>query len=167
MREVAAAVLLVFSLFSVCNAAEPAEAATKAGDPAVGKLLDELEYKYVVDEEGDYRLTFGLDEKEDGRSQLVYVRSPVETYGSIEVREIWSPAYQSPTDEFPAAVASRLLEATHESKLGAWAKQGRYAVFVVKVRANASATEIDDAVEAAIRSADEMEQELSPGTDDF
>lgn len=167
MRSFAAASMLLLFAVTTVNAAEPAESAKKEGDPAVKKLLDQLEYKYDVDEEGDYRLTFSLDEKEGGRSQLVFVRSPVETYGSHQVREIWSPAFVSTSDEFPAKVANRLLEATQESKLGAWAKQGRHAVFVVKLPADASAQELDDAVDAAVRSADEMEQELMPGKDDF
>ncbi len=166
MRSFAAAMLLFFAVSTV-NAAEPAKTAGKEGDPAVRRLLDKLEYKYDVDEEGDYRLTFGLDEKDDGRSQLVFVRSPVETYGAHKVREIWSPAYLSATDEFPAKVANRLLAATQESKLGAWAKQGRHAVFVIKLPADASAQELDDAVDAALRSADAMEHELTPGKDDF
>ena len=169
MRAFAIAMVLCLAASSVVNAAEPATPAKsgKAGDPAVKRLLDELKYKYDVDEEGDFRLTFGLDEKDEGRSQLVFVRSPVETYGSHRIREIWSPAYQASGDEFPAKVANRLLEATQESKLGAWAKQGRYAVFVVKLSADAKASELDDAVDAALRSADAMEQELTPGKDDF
>ena len=173
MRAFAAAMLLCLTVSSVVNAAEPASAAKpsasagKSGDPGVKRLLDELKYKYDVDEEGDYRLTFGLDDKEDGRSQLVFVRSPVETYGSHRVREIWSPGYLASGDAFPEKVANRLLEATQESKLGAWAKQGRYAVFVVKLPADAKADELDDAVDAALRSADAMEQELTPGKDDF
>ncbi|MFC5569126.1 hypothetical protein ACFPN1_03465 [Lysobacter yangpyeongensis] len=166
MRTFAIAMLLCLAPVLV-NAAEPATPARKDGDPAVRQLLDKLEYKYEIDEEGDYRLTFGLGDDKDARSQLVYVRSPVETYGSHKVREIWSPGYVSTTDEFPADVANRLLEATQQSKLGAWAKQGRYAVFVVKVAADASAEELDDAVDAALRSADEIEQELTPGKDDF
>ena len=169
MRFYALAMLLCFSASSVVNAAGPATAAKSkpAGDPAVRQLLDKLEYKYDVDEDGDFRLTFGLDEEKNGRSQLVFVRSPVETYGSHKVREVWSPGYLSATDEFPAEVANRLLEATQDSKLGAWAKQGRYAVFVVKLAADADASELDDAVEAALRSADEMEAELTPGKDEF
>ncbi|MFC5578090.1 hypothetical protein ACFPOA_08725 [Lysobacter niabensis] len=159
--------LLFASVSPVVNAAEPAPAATAAGDPAVKKLLDELGYKYAVDAEGDFRLTFGMDEEEDGRSQLVYVRSPVETYGAHRVREVWSPGYLAEADDFPVTVANRLLVATQDSKLGAWAKQGRYAVFVVKLSANAAASELDDAVEAALRSADEMEAELTPGKDVF
>ena len=167
MRIFAVAVLLCLAAASTVNAAEPAAPAKVQGDPAVRQLLDKLGYKYEVDDEGDYRLTFGLDDDKDGRSQLVFVRSPVETFGSHKVREIWSPAYQSASDAFPADVANRLLEATQESKLGGWAKQGRYAVFVVKLAADASATELDDAVEVALRSADGMEAELTPGKDTF
>jgi hypothetical protein len=167
MRVLALAMLLFVSSSPGVNAAEPMPAAMLEGDPAVRKLLDELGYKYEVDSEGDYRLTFGMDEDEDGRSQLVFVRSPVETYGAHAVREVWSPGYLSETDQFPAAVANRLLVATQDSKLGAWAKQGRYAVFVVKLSASAAAGELDDAVEAALRSADEMEAELTPGQDAF
>jgi hypothetical protein len=167
MRTVFVAMLLLFSASSISYAADRPAPAKPEGDPAVRQLLDKLKYEYVVDEEGDYRLTFGLDREEDGRSQLVFVRSPVETYGTHKVREIWSPAYLSTSDEFPAQIANRLLEATQDSKLGAWSKQGRYAVFVVKLAADADANELDDAVEAALRSADEMEQELTPGKDDF
>lgn len=162
MRAFTTAILLLAS--SAVNATGSPPAGPQ-GDAAVRQLLDTLEYRYEVDEEGDYRLTFGVDG--EGRSQLVFVRSPVETFGSHRVREVWSPAYLSAGDEFPAQVANRLLEATQDTKLGAWAKQGRYAVFVVKLAADATATELGDAVEAAVRSADAMEAELTPGKDDF
>lgn len=167
MRLFALVMVLFVSVLPAAGAAEPATATKAEGDPAVRKLLEELDYTYTVDAEGDYALTFGMDEEEDGRSQLVFVRSPVETYGAHKVREVWSPGYLSETDELPAKVANRLLAATQDSKLGAWAKQGRYAVFVVKVRADAAKDELDDAVEAALRSADEMEAELTPGKDEF
>lgn len=38
---------------------------------------------------------------------------------------------------------------------------------MVKLPADADAVALDDAVEAALRSADEMEQELTPGKDAF
>lgn len=94
MRIFGFAMLLFFSVSSAVDAAEPATGATSTpgADPAMGQLLDKLEYKYDVDEEGDYRLTFALDEEEDGRSQLVFVRSAIETYGSHKVRESGRPA---------------------------------------------------------------------------
>jgi hypothetical protein len=147
-------------------AAEPSAEARAKADPQLKRLFDELKYEYEVDEDGDYKLVFSVDDK-DKRSQLVFVRSPVETYGKHRVREVWSPGYKSPTPEFPAKVANRLLEASDDNKLGAWVKQNDYAVFVVKISADASTEELDNAITAAMISADEMEAELSPGKDDL
>ena len=146
-------------------AAEPVKPATEP-DPGIKKQLEELGYEYEIDTDGDYQLTFAVDGK-DKRSQLVFVRSPVQTFGEHKVREIWSSGYKSQAKDFPAEVANRLLVATNVSKLGAWAKQDEYAVFVIKLRANASTRELDDAIDAAVRSADEMEAELTPGKDDL
>ncbi|AMJ56667.1 MULTISPECIES: hypothetical protein [Stenotrophomonas] len=127
-------------------------------DPAVGRVLDTLKYKYEVDSDGDYQLVF---EMEDDRTQLVFVRSNVETYGSHKVREIWSPGYKSSSPQFPALVANRLLEDSNDSKLGGWVKQGDVAMFVVKVDANASSEIISDAIDAAAKSADAIELEMT------
>lgn len=140
------------------------EADRPTPDPLVERHLEQLNYNYEVDEDGDYKLVFELD---GGRSQLVYVRSPVEEFGTHRVREIWSPGYRSDTEQFSAKVANRLLEATQDNKLGAWAKQGHFAVFVVKLPSDASAQALEDAIDAAVRSADEMENELTPGKDDL
>lgn len=160
MRSVLAASLLV--------AAIPAMAA-EAGksDPAVGRLLDQLEYEYEVDEDGDYRLVFEVGGSAEKRSQLVYVRSPVETYGTLRIREIWSPGYKAAGGDFPPEVANRLLAATQDNKIGAWAKQDEYAVFVVKLPADAGAGALEDAIDAAVASADRMEAELTPGKDEL
>jgi hypothetical protein len=147
-------------------AAERPASATAMDDPQLKRQFDELKYEYEVDEDGDYKLVFSVDDK-DKRSQLVFVRSPVETYGKHRVREVWSPGYKSPTPEIPATVANRLLEASDDNKLGAWVKQNDYAVFVVKISADASTEELENAITAAMISADEMEAELSPGKDDL
>lgn len=167
MRIYGFAVLLLFSISSAVDAAGTAPSPAPSPDPSIGQLLDQLEYRYDIDQEGDYRLTFSLDDEDGGRSQLVFVRSAIETYGAHRVREIWSPGYLSGTDALPVDVANRLLEATQESKLGGWAKQGRYAVFVVRLAADAEVEALHDAIEVALRSADEMEQELTPGHDAF
>lgn len=156
--------LLALAALSIAFTANAAES---DADPAIAKQLEALEYDYEVDEDGDYKLIFTLGE--NGRSQLVYIRSAVENYGSYRIREIWSPAYRSPTGDFDAAVANRLLDASNNIKLGGWVKQGPHAVFVVKVPADASNAYLDDALEAAINTADEMEQELETekGADQF
>lgn len=131
-----------------------------AGEPdrAVGRVLDTLKYKYEVDSDGDYQLVFEMD---DDRTQLVFVRSSVETYGSHHVREIWSPGYKSEGPQFSALIANRLLEDSNDSKLGGWVKQGDVAMFVVKVDADASAEVISDAIDAAAKSADAIELEMT------
>lgn len=157
--------LLLLSPASFAQDAAPAKDAPVA-DPVLRAQLEKLDYKYEVDKDGDYQLVFELD-GEDGRSQMVYVRSPVEEYGQFRIREVWSPAWRSKADEFPAAVANRLLAASQDSKLGAWVKQGSTAMFVVKIPADADEQALSDAIDAAIRSADEMEIALTDGKDEF
>lgn len=149
--------------------AQPEPTPKGKADKRVQRQLDKLKYTYEVDEDGDYKLVFDMSNDDDTtkRSQLVYVRSPVYDYGTVEVREVWAPAYKAKGDKFPADVANRLLEASQDSKLGGWAKQGAYAVFVVKLPTNASAEQLDDAIDAAVQSADQMEAELTPGKDEF
>jgi hypothetical protein len=144
------------------HARDPEKSAADAGIKA---QLAELDYQYEVDEDNDFKLVFEVGE--EGRSQIVYILSAVESYGEHKVREIWSPAYESPTDDFAAPIANRLLEASNSAKLGGWVKQDRNAVFVVKIPADASKEALDDAISAASGLADEMEAELSPGKDDL
>ena len=155
--------LLAFS----AQAQDPAPKPAPAPDPQVRQQLEELGYEYEVDADGDYRLVFEVAGSTEKRSQLVYVRTPVESYGALRMREIWAPGYKAAGTDFPAAVANRLLAATQDNKIGAWAKQDEYAVFVVKLPANADAKALDDAIDAAITSADAMEAELTPGKDEL
>lgn len=150
----------IFLVAALAGALTGATGTAFAADPdrAVGRLLDGLEYTYEVDEDGDYKLIFDM---ENDRTQLVFVRSSVETYGSHHIREIWSPGYKSPGPQFPALVGNRLLEDSNASKLGAWVKQGEMAMFVVKIDADASAQVLSDAIDAASKSADAIELELT------
>ncbi|PZP79777.1 MAG: hypothetical protein DI592_13260, partial [Stenotrophomonas maltophilia] len=107
---------------------------------------------------GDYRMVFDV---EGDRTQMVYVRSSVEDFGNHNIREIWSPAYSSKTKQFPVAVANRLLEDSQDAKMGGWVKQDTTAMFVVKIDADATADQLSDAIDAAIRTADAMELELT------
>ncbi len=134
-------------------------------DAGIKAQLAELGYEYEVDEGNDFKLVFEVGD--EGRSQIVYILSTAETYGEHSVREIWSPAYVSPTEDFSGPVANRLLEASNSAKLGGWVKQGKNAMFVVKIPSGASKDELDDAIDAAVRLADEMESELTPGKDDL
>lgn len=165
----ASTLLLALSLLPLAASAstETASAGTQrsaGGDATIGEQLDALGYRYNVDKDGDYQLTFELDGE---RSQLVYVLSSVESFGAHRIREIWAPAYRAPGALIPAEVANRLLEDSQTSKLGSWVKQGDMAVFVVKIPADASQQQLDDAIDAATRSADQMEAALTPDKDEF
>ncbi|WP_146517215.1 hypothetical protein [Stenotrophomonas maltophilia] len=133
-------------------------AAAADADKAVARHLDKLGYTYEVDEDGDYRMVFDV---EGDRTQMVYVRSSVEDFGTHNTREIWSPAYNAKTKQFPVAVANRLLEDSQDAKMGGWVKQDTTAMFVVKIDADATADQLSDAIDAAIRTADAMELELT------
>ncbi len=143
------------------GAAFSAQASTP--DPAVAKALDALGYPYEVDEDGDYKMVFDVD---NDRTQLVFVRSAVEDYGSHRIREIWSPGYNAPADQFTAEVANRLLEDAQDAKLGGWVKQKHLAMFVVKIDADADGPVLADAIEAATHTADAMELALT-GQDEY
>ena len=139
--------------------AVPAFAAdAPVADAALGKQLDGLQIKYTVDDDGDYRMTFELA---DGRTQLVFARSPVDSYGANRVREIWSPGLKFSTPEIEAKVANRLLQNSGEVIMGGWTRQASMAMFVVKVPADASPQQLRDALEAAAACADAIEKELT------
>ena len=136
-----------------------------APDPRVTAQLEAADMAFEVDAEGDYKMVF---EMEDKRTQVVFLRAPVETFGKRRIREIWSPAYKADGEgRIPMDVANRLLDATMANKIGAWAAEGDVAVFVVKIDADATAEELRETIEAAADTADVMENELTPGKDDF
>ncbi|MGO4259119.1 hypothetical protein [Lysobacter sp. TAB13] len=143
---------------------EPDHSVSKGGDPRIRAQLEGLGYKYEVDKDGDFVLTFALDKQ---RSQMAYVLSGTQRYGKLEVREIWSPGYRGGDSQLPGDVANRLLEDSQLSKMGGWVKQDGVAVFVVKIDAGASQDDLDDAIDYVVRAADKMEAELTPDQDEF
>ena len=153
MRFAATSLLLLAAL-----AAAPAHAEQ---DASVGKKLDQLELKYDVDKDGDYKITMDMG---NNRTQLVLVRSSVEDYNGMRIREVWSPGY-SGDGAIPANIATRLLENSNEVKWGGWVSMEGMGVFVVKMPADASAGDLGLAIAMAAKSADKMEQELTGSKD--
>lgn len=139
-------------------------AAASSADPQVARQLDALGYEYEIDDDGDYKLVFSV---EDGRTQLAYVRSPVEQFGTLRVREIWSPALRVEGNAFPSAIANRLLSDSNSAKIGSWVRSQDIAMFVVKIDPNAPSEQLADALQAAIHTADKLELELTLGKDEF
>lgn len=139
-------------------------AAAQEADRRVTKALDRARIAYEVDDQGDVRVSFLTGE---GRSQMVVVRSPTGTFGVLDVREVVSAAYRSPTMALPAEVANRLLELSGRARLGGWSRQGPMALLVTRVAADADAKELADAIEYTARAADAAERELNGGKDEY
>lgn len=172
--------LFCLLLFSYVAAAQIGNAARKPpADPRVKIALDEIGYKYDLTESNNYRLnpiqTEQIGTKPDKtpiyRSQLVYVNSTTETYGSLEIREVWSPAFYS-AGPLSAALANRLLRENNSVKFGAWRVEvqedsGKYlAMFAVQLAADSDAESLRLAIKSVILIADRMEKELT-GADDY
>ncbi len=151
-------VLLIVSAGSAVAADRP--------DALVMKHLDSKGTPYKVDKDNDFKVTVNLG---DGRTQQVFVLSNTNVVRSIKVREIWTPGYRAADEQtIPVAIANRLLEHSNEVILGSWVKQkGGYGIFVIKVPADASADDLDSAIDTAASSADELEREFSGTTDEF
>jgi hypothetical protein len=153
--------LLRIALIALALLAGPALAT--GHDPVVKAQLDSKGTPFTIDDDGDFQITVRVD---GTRTQLVWVRSSVESTDHHKVREIWSPGYRSATEDFSAAIANDLLERSNLLKLGAWVKQDNVAMLVIKIPADASADALDEAIDLAATSADALERELL-GSDDL
>ena len=139
----------------------PALALAADHDAVIKAQLESKGTPFTIDDDGDFQITVRVSAD---RTQLVWVRSVVETTSHQRVREIWSPGYESATPAFPAAIANDLLERSNNLKLGSWVKQDKVAMLVVKIPADASADALDEAIDLAASAADAVELDLT-GTD--
>lgn len=73
MRVLAVMLFALSSMPAIAGDTTVATAETQhpVADPLVARHLDSLKYRYEVDEDGDYKMTFDMDDK---RGQLVYVQ---------------------------------------------------------------------------------------------
>jgi hypothetical protein len=134
---------------------------SKQGDKRVQALLDELELKYEIDSDGDFKVGFEL---EGGRSQLAFIRSDTTQFGKFDIREIFSVAYisEGPLD---AELANALLIHNAHVKLGSWRvlsqDDDRCVVsFAAHIAANTDSKSLLTALQAVIQIADEVESKL-------
>ncbi|HMB56376.1 MAG TPA: serine/threonine-protein kinase [Arenimonas sp.] len=135
-----------------------------AMDAGVAAALDLLGIKYSVDGNGDFRVVEPL---QNGRRQQSWIRSRVENYAGVNVREIWSLAYRNPGAPLPAEISSQILNDPRNSAVGQWRMESDALAFVVRVPVNTNAYQLSQAIDAASRTADAMEQQLTGGGDQF
>lgn len=131
-------------------------------DPLVARMLDAKKTPYKIDDDGDYRILVNVD---DDRTQVVWVRSIVHETEHQKIREIWTYGMRSDERRIPVHIANQLLSHSFSLKLGAWVRDGGDALFVIKIDANANADVLDEAIDLAAYTGDEMEQKLGSGDD--
>ncbi len=166
MRRFSKGMLVVGLLFAFTVVAQAQVGGGKKGaDPRIKALLDELELKYEVDEDNDFKLVFEVGD--NGRSQIVWIRSKTETFRSLEIREIMSPGFVAEGGEIPHYVAIKLLEDNRSKKMGGWQKDGKYAIFVSHIGATLDAEALHNALIFTVEAADEMEEILTAEKDQF
>lgn len=160
------ALLTTFATLLLSTSIAPARSSASGGDPRVKDALDKLGLKYEVEQDGDFKVGMKL---QGGRTQVAWIGATTEKLGSLEIREIASPAYQT-QGALSKEIANRLLSDNAQKKLGGWQtyqdKQTQVVMFVAKIPANSSAEELQDTLETVLVSADDMEQTLT-GKDDF
>jgi hypothetical protein len=129
-------------------------------DRRVQQALDDLGLRYEIEENGDFKVGMQF---ENGRTQVAWINSATSELGTMEIREIVSPAHLN-QGELPAELANRLLRDSASKKLGAWQTlQGDRAnavVFTARIDANASPEDLESALYAVLFTADGMEAEL-------
>jgi len=132
-----------------------------SADARVGKQLDRLGWQYKTTGSGNYSIVKDLD---GGRSQTVYLMSKTESYGGLEIREIWSNA--GSMEEQPSQdQLMELLADNNTQKMGAWSVEasddGSYLVyFSIKVPVYIKDKDLADIIDFAATVADEREERL-------
>lgn len=140
----------------------------KKGDPRVATVLEALDIKYRVDDDGDFAVTFELD---DSRSQKGFIRSETYDFAGFEIREVFSIGLL-PKSPFNLAVTTELLQRNQRLKIGAWsimsrgANEPHLAIFTAKVAANPDPKGLLGALLAVLKTADDAERDFT-GTDKF
>jgi hypothetical protein len=133
-------------------------------DPRVRDILVGTSYQYTVNSDGNYKIIYDAG---NGRTQVLFVESNIETLGDFEIREIWSPIGQATEASFTQAIADRLLRIGATMKVGAveivTIDNKPTAYFSAKVPADLTAEQLVKVINAVASTADENENALFGG----
>ena len=137
-----------------------------AADPALEVLLKAADIPFEIDKDGDYKIVY--DWSKEKRSQLVYFSGTVDDIEGVKLYEIFSPAnVMDDEGALDPALARRLLGDNAKYKFGAWEVAGKTLYFGGKAPAGMAAAQFETLVSVVAGTADDMEQELTPGKDDL
>lgn len=159
--RIAAALLAAMTMGNWTGTSRAADA-----DARVKKALDAANMKYEVTPTGSYKVVLSFSE--DNRTQLTLISSSTNKYRDVEWRDVYSKAFEvkGPVAE---KQANDLLAKNNDNIFGAWCimqnEGSSYVFFQVAVPAEASATDLKNAVSMASVQADELEKKVT-GKDD-
>lgn len=161
MRGLVALLILGATLAS----AQP-DPVTPVADPRVAARLEAAQLRYVVDEDGDFRILYA---RPGGRTQVAWIASATSSAGGLELRDLWSVALRGQGDP-PPTLTARLLRQNATRSFGAWQLQRSGEEYLVvlsaAVPADADGTVLARLVESVMADADDMERTLTDG-DEF
>ncbi len=141
-----------------------ASSAAMAFDASVASRLDARNINYTVDEDGDYQVVYSYTK--ENRTQLVYVSGSTESIGNFTIREVFAPAALLERDGVGAR-ALELLADSSKKKIGNWEIRGDVLYFVIKLPDGIDAEQLEQAMDIAAETADDMEITFSGDTDDL
>ncbi|MGV8931539.1 MAG: hypothetical protein ACOH1R_05440 [Luteimonas sp.] len=158
------AFLIAIAVLLPTARAETAAGAVRS-DASVKARLDARGLKYVIDEDGDYRVTYSW--KAEGRTQLVYVSGTAEEISGMKVREVFAPAANIGDKGLSAQDANALLRESRRNKLGSWEANSAHLMYVIKLPDSIDAATLEIAMDIAAELADNKEIEISGDVDEF
>lgn len=130
-------------------------------DARIQKLFDDNDFKYEISAAGNFK---AIMEFQSERTQLVIICSRTEFLGDMEIREVYSVAYD---DTLTRSELSDLMQNSGTKKIGAWQLEDEgQLLFVAKIPAELSFEELESVIWAVARTADDYE-ESALGTDEF
>ena len=151
--------MLAFALSAMAGTAARAE------EQSVAARLEASGTKYTVDSDGDYKIVYNY--QKEGRTQVVFVAGKIESVSGLAVREVFAPAALMDKHKIDGTQALDLLRSSARVKLGSWEIRGNIVYFVIKIYDDASAEELNAALDVAAETADNMEILLTDGKDDL
>lgn len=157
---------MYFSLLLLATIAEPQpDSRLPVIDQSVQARLDDRGLKYKIDADGDFKITYVY--KDEGRSQLVFVKGTSETVKGLVIREVFSPAARLGKDGIGSEQALLLLNNSQRNKLGSWEVQLDALYFVIKLPDTLSAEQLEAVIDIAAETADNMEKQISGNRDEL
>jgi hypothetical protein len=153
----------------VLSAIHPANAGV--ADRRVKEALDSAGLQYEVTSDNTYKVTISI---EGGRSQVVLIDSDTSKINgaNLEFREVYSLGYKSKAP-LSKEITNKLMAQSHDKKIGSWeliqeaGNVNKLVVFTAKIDAEMNGKNLDRIIKSVGLVADDMENELTNGKDEY